>query len=188
MENASIRDVMNALCRNPGQIEDRRKTPRPDAATRALPDGAEIERFMAIDPLTVTLYKRYVDARAQYLSALGDGRDSSAAMADIAADLADSAWCALESRIHELRENESAQRRARLLKTLEEQDRLRRAEGKTGDKANRVLIDRKRREERERRLQGNFLFLLWLLWLSTRQETRCAGFSGLFLERSRGIG
>lgn len=170
MEKTSISDVMNALCRNSGQIEDRRKTPRPDAATRALPDGAEIERFMAVDPLTVTLYKRYVDARAQYLSALGGGEKGSA-MADIAADLADSAWCALESRIHELRENESARQKARVLEALEAQDRARRAGEKRTDDADRILIDRKRQEEHRRRNQGNFLFLIWLLWLSTRQET-----------------
>lgn len=188
MKDLSIRDVLNSLSRHPDQVVERRAIPRLAAGSVPAPDLAEIERFMAIDPLLIALYKRYVDARAQYLSALGGGKDSNMAMADIAADLADSAWCALESRIHELRENESAQRRARLLKTLEEQDRLRRAEGKAGDKADRVPIDRKRREERDRRFQGNFLFLLWLLWLSTRQETQCTGFSGLFLERSRGIG
>lgn len=188
MKETSIRDVMNALCRNSGQIEDRRKTPRPDAATRAMPDGAEIERFMAVDPLTVTLYKRYVDARAQYLSALGDGEKGSA-MADIAADLADGAWCALESRIHELRENESARQRARVLEALEAQDRARRTkENRTDSAADRILIDRKRQEEQQRRNQGNFLFLIWLLWLSSRQGTEYGSFSGLFYERSRGIG
>lgn len=164
---ASIRDVMNALCRNSGQIEDQRKAPRPDTATRALPDGAEIERFMAVDPLTVTLYKNYVDARAHYLATLGGGEKGSA-LADIAADLADSAWCALESRIHELRENESARKRAHLLETLEAQDRARRA----GDLAasagvsDRLMIDRDQREKRAaRHARDRAFFLIWLLWV-----------------------
>ncbi len=172
---ASIRDVMNALCRSSGQIEDRRKTPRPDAATRALPDGAEIERFMAVDPLTVTLYKRYVDARTHYLATLG-GEEKGSAMTDIAADLADSAWCALESRIHELRESESARKRAHLLETLEAQDRARRIIGLTAsaDVSGRLMIDRDQREKRAaRQARDRAFFLIWLLWVFQGQTEFC---------------
>lgn len=153
----SLSDLLNRLARHPEAIVERRAAPRAAARDGKGVDVGELERFMALDPLTVTLYKRYVDARAHYLSVLG--MPEGAAMADVAADLAQSAWSALETRLHELRGDARLSGRSANLALLETQDRARRREIAESQES-RLLRDALTNRQAER---SNRFFWMWFL-------------------------
>lgn len=89
----SLHDVMNDLARGVG-VE-------PDA-----PED-DLESFAAIDPLYAQLHREYLQAKSQHDKLVRDnGADDP--MADIAADMADSAMCARDTRFIELRRMEAS--------------------------------------------------------------------------------
>lgn len=63
---------------------------------------SELQAFIHLDPTLASLHKQYLDAKAQYESLIAaHGKDD--AMAEIAADMMDSAWCAMQTRLLEVR-------------------------------------------------------------------------------------
>lgn len=62
----------------------------------------EVRLWVGVDPLLAELHKRYLDAKVNYARALNrHGEDDP--MTDMAADMADSTRCAVDTRILELR-------------------------------------------------------------------------------------
>lgn len=90
---ATLQEVMNAVSR---QL---------DAAAVAAPSLAgmsELDAFIALDPLLSDLHKQYIDARHTRLQAQKEyGPDDP--MTEMAIDMEDSAWCAVQTRHMEIR-------------------------------------------------------------------------------------
>ncbi len=73
-----------------------------DAAKPAMLD--EIRMWIAVDPLLAELHKQYLDVRAHH-ARLKDRHGESDPICDVAADMEDSARCAVDTRIIELRQS-----------------------------------------------------------------------------------
>ncbi|MCI5059686.1 MAG: hypothetical protein MRY79_01295 [Alphaproteobacteria bacterium] len=71
---------------------------------------SELEAFISLDPVLANLNRQYLEAKAQRceLVALNGKED---AMVEVALDMEDSAWCAMETRLLELRRNGELMRR-----------------------------------------------------------------------------
>lgn len=96
-QGQQLLDVMNAVS---ARLDHMSASPRRPVHSRAALD--ELQTFMLLDPLLADLNKEYLDARGSRLQAEKDyGRGDG--MADLAAILEDSAWCALQTRYMELR-------------------------------------------------------------------------------------
>lgn len=93
MSDQSLNDVMDEMMRRLDKIQPTARV------NRAI---TEIEAYAAVDPLMGTLYKQYLEARTTRDKAV-KAHGKNAPMSEIAADLADSAHCAVETRLIELR-------------------------------------------------------------------------------------
>lgn len=159
----SIRQALNALARQTAKTDIINK----DALTAGPSTSCErpdLGVWIGTDGPALALYKRYLDARAQSLQALlTNGKDS--IFSQTAADMADSAWCALEARLYELRTDAAAAARADLARKLSDQaaadarlaHQRRRAEDETQNLSARV---RSSRQAQSRQTWLNFL-LFW---------------------------
>lgn len=67
--------------------------------------SADIEYYIQLDEVTARLYKDYREAQERYAQ-LDDGTTQNAAMRDVARDMRDSAWSALQTRLIEMREGD----------------------------------------------------------------------------------
>jgi|GEM_PF-1981080 len=67
----------------------------------------EVSLYCEVDPLLSDLYKEYKNAKAQHES-LKRTAPKNDPMLDVAADMVDSAWCMVTTRVLELREDEEA--------------------------------------------------------------------------------
>ena len=86
---------------------------------------AEFELFCAADGLLRDLYKQYLEAKRQY-SQVKQGGKAYDAMLDVAEESLDSAWCAVQTRLLELRADGILMQKiqhALIQKELEEQER-----------------------------------------------------------------
>lgn len=147
-----LNEVSARLVRAPASI-------RPDSP-RVLD---ELQAFILIDPLLAGLQKEYLDARATRAQAqreygAGDG------MTDMAMMMEDSAWCAMQTRLMEVRA-----------------DRAKRAEANG-------LIEDSRREEEERETKAKkeealrvIDHLLMTMRMREIQEERNKNYGGWFL-------
>ena len=154
----TIRDALNALAAG--------RPAGPDEPASCGPPPPDIARWIGIDSDILWLYKAYLDARAGYLGTLvAHGKD--APLSEIAADMADSAWCALETRIYELQMDAAALARADLTRRLAEEDahdktlRAQRDRAAREREAIRDLASRQRRAETDRQRRDFFLFWYW---------------------------
>lgn len=105
MDHASLQAIMNGMLNRLDDI-------LPDELQNA-PEDRDwpfIHIYLKIDPVLAQLYKQYCDARAK-LDQLHRERGSDDPMAEIAADMKDSAHTAVETRLLELKENAEAQGR-----------------------------------------------------------------------------
>ena len=100
---ASLQDLMNRMA---GRLDDILPDDLQDMPVDR--DWPFIHLYLGSDPVLAQLYKQYCDARDR-LSCLRKefGRDD--AMADIAADMKDSAHSAVETRLLELKDGREAQ-------------------------------------------------------------------------------
>lgn len=81
---------------------------------------SELDAFIQMDHLLASLHKDYLDAKAQRVELVALHGDTDA-MAEVAMDMEDSAWCAMQTRYLELREEREIMERAqRLMRRAEE--------------------------------------------------------------------
>lgn len=100
----SIQEIMNQMAGRMDSLLDARDDAHA-AHQPAMLD--EVLLWMAVDPLLADLHKQYLDAKANH-ACLRDKNGSKDAMAAIAADMEDSARCAVDTRILELRQSGEA--------------------------------------------------------------------------------
>ena len=81
---------------------------------------SELNAFIQMDGLLASLHKDYLDAKAQRIELVALYGDDDA-MAEVAIDMEDSAWCAMQTRYLEVREQREMMERAqRLMRRVEE--------------------------------------------------------------------
>lgn len=140
-------------------------------------DISEATPFLGTDDVILGLLKDYLNAKADYQGTLlSYGSDNP--MTEIAADHADSAWCALQARLFELKADKAAAARAKMLEkinnnTCEARQESRSRRLKAEREELRATAYRRRRRIERRNDDGNWiLFILFLManresgWLS----------------------
>jgi len=81
----------------------------------------EIDAFMAQDTLLAHLHKEFLNAQSEHAQLLkANGADD--AMTDVAADMMDSAWCAMQTRLMELRRDGVMMRRVQDMMAASKRD------------------------------------------------------------------
>ncbi|HPF78182.1 MAG TPA: hypothetical protein PLF01_02720 [Alphaproteobacteria bacterium] len=114
MQGQSLNQIMNDMVARLDVL-------RPDDPSQRSPQPlSELEAFMQMDTLLANLNKQYLEAKQQRkeLVALNGADD---AMAEVAMDMEDSAWCAMQTRYLELRqERELMEKAQRLMREAEE--------------------------------------------------------------------
>lgn len=156
VKSPSIRDVLNDLAAHPA--DSLPTAPSPSFA----PDFSDIAQWIALDPDVLSLYKAHLDARAEYLNTLvAHGADSP--LSEIAADRSDSLWCALETRLYELRMDRAAQARKALAQKLEnDASRIRNLAAQQAKHESAACQDiALRARENTEKQNRNALFLFW---------------------------
>lgn len=98
---------------------------RPDDSQKLMPQTlpkalSELEAFVHIDGLLASLNKQYLEAKQQRKELVAlNGVDD--AMAEVVLDMEDSAWCAMQTRYIELRqERELMERAQRMMREADE--------------------------------------------------------------------
>lgn len=107
-QELSLQAIMNDMA---SRLEVLRDDPRDKPKPKPL---SELEAFLQIDELLGSLNKDYLEAKSQRkeLAALHGADD---AMTDVAIDMEDSAWCAMQGRYLELRGERRLMKRAQRL-------------------------------------------------------------------------
>lgn len=111
----SINDTMTRMNRRMNVLLHEQAAERNRAVLDAVPD--ELRFWVMIDPLLAELNKEMTEARERHARLLKtNGEDD--AMAAVAADMRDSAECAFETRLLELRRDEDAKARAMAMRRI----------------------------------------------------------------------
>ena len=114
VKKQSLHQIMNDMVQRLDRLQPQEPKKRAPAPL------SELEAFMQMDGLLASLNKDYLEAKSQRreLAALYGDED---AMAEVAMDMEDSAWCAMQTRYLELRaERELMERAQRLMRGVEE--------------------------------------------------------------------
>jgi len=159
---ATLQEVMNKVSH---QLELDAQAPAP---VKAL---SELEAFAQIDPLLAELNKHYLDAKHTRRQAVSEyGADDP--MTEMAVDMEDSAWCAVQTRYMEIRAERALMAEAQ---KLMEEARLEELETQKKQKE-RAALDRfrdmevfSRMHDKKPAFNGADLWLL-LLFLFSGQE------------------
>ena len=115
MKEQSLHQIMNDMVR---RLDDICPAEQLKCAPKTL---SELDAFICIDYLLADLNKQYLEAKSyrQELVALHGADD---AMAEVAIDMEDSAWCAMQTRYIELRRRRDLMERAqRMMRQADEE-------------------------------------------------------------------
>ena len=119
--------------------------------------GDELQAFMAQDPLLASLHKQYLDAKDMRRKSEKDyGKDDP--MTEMALLVEDSAWCAMQTRYMELRDDRILMAKAQ--ETMEEE---------------RIMANLKREEENKREALQNY-YRMEMLTRARQKSEATAGF------------
>ncbi|PZO86722.1 MAG: hypothetical protein DI626_05770 [Micavibrio aeruginosavorus] len=159
---AQLQEIMNAVSGHLDSVLD-----APAIAPVRADD--EMAAFLLIDPLLAGLNKQYLDAKSMRRRSEKEyGADDG--MTIIAADMEDSAWCAMQTRYMELR-NDKAVMKVAKEKMAEEAEREARAKNLEKEEEQRRSVERAQMLEAiEKRNQSDFLFLIivWYVMMNDR--------------------
>ncbi len=115
MNGLSVNDILNKI---DARLDDLRLTDD-TAPVVSLDPLSEIGLYITNDRLLADLYRQYLESQKHYITSIQThGKD--APMTEIASDMSESAFCAMETRLIELREEESLAQR---VMKLQEQQR-----------------------------------------------------------------
>jgi hypothetical protein len=138
-------------------------------------DFDEIHLWVAADPLLADLHKRYLDLRANHAHVL-KRHGAKDPMTDIAADMADSAQCAVDTRLIEVRQDPALCALVRSLKAKAHEAMLQEQADRSRHVRARINASHMAgRAERARREAGDsfwMLFVMLMLMRSMLETTR----------------
>ncbi len=183
MQSLSLKSVINEIAAHPDQLTDLQDNhpsegPEKGASSGRHFDLADITPYLGADPLILDLAKDYLNAKADYQAALVEhGQDSP--IADIAGDHADSAWCTLQARLYELKQDQAAQARADLIlkmeqNTFEAQEQRRAQKLKEEREAANLRAKRRNDARNARDADEGYAFFIMLM-LATKDPLRLFG-------------
>lgn len=163
MSALSLTDVMNHLAE--GEIV-------PFTFEREGPVKlTELDAFMAVDPTLASLHRHYLNARLHHQAARKE-HGAESPMADVAADMEDSAWCAMQTRLMELRAQGDLMRLVQKQLWENEQDIVRAKQDEKDRKAmefyHRMETARLMKEKNKPAVIYEWLIVLMLLERSVR--------------------
>lgn len=147
---APLQEIMNQMAGRMDMLLDHH-TPS-HRKQSGVPQFDEVQRWIAVDPLLADLHKRYLDLRASH-DRLLKRHGPKDPMTDIAADMAESAQCAVDTRLIEVRQNPvlcaavsamKAEAREELLRERMAQSRFFQNELQTSQRLTRATQMRKR--------------------------------------------
>ncbi len=104
-DSHSVKDIMSQMAGRMDTLLDAQERTRTTRETGDIPE--ELRFWMAVDPLLADLHKQFIDARAGHMR-LSRTRGLDDPMTDVANDMVDSAQCAFETRLIELRQDEDS--------------------------------------------------------------------------------
>lgn len=137
------------------------------------PDLGDIEYYIQLDSVTAQLYKDYREARARY-SQLDDGNSRNEAMQDVARDMMDSAWSALQTRLIEMRDSDERAAAMKAMRNLRHSDetrlyqqRERDYQRQAGFRRQRETAEAKKQQSREE-AANSLLAYVFLFWFQLR--------------------
>ncbi|HEY8190589.1 MAG TPA: hypothetical protein VIF12_07875 [Micavibrio sp.] len=172
-KTAPIQDIMNQMASRMDLLLDHHDPLR--AAYGAGADLDEIHLWIAADPLLADLHKRYLDLRANHALVL-KRHGAKDPMTEIAADMADSAQCAADTRLIEVRQDAALCALVRSLKIKAHAARLHAQAKQSRHVRARINASHMAsRAERARRDAGDsfwMLFVMLMLMRSMLETTR----------------
>ena len=104
-DDHSVQDILNQMAGRMDALLDAQERTQKTRETGDIPE--ELRFWIAVDPLLGDLHKQFIDARASHMR-LSRIRGADDPMADVANDMVDSAQCAFETRLIELRQDEDS--------------------------------------------------------------------------------
>lgn len=159
---AQLQEIMNAVS---GHLDSVLDAP----AVAPVCKNDEMAACMQVDPVLASLNKQYVDAKAiRRRSEKEYGADDCMTM--IAADMEDSAWCAMQTRYMELRSDKAVMKAAQE-KMAEEAERAEHEKALEKEEEQRRTAERiQMLETIEKRKQADLLFLIvvWYMMMNGR--------------------
>lgn len=159
MGNMSLQDVMNTVARQLDAMQ-----PHADAAPRNI--LSELEIFASLDPLLGDLQRQYKDARyARRMQEKMFGGDDP--MNEVARDVEDSAWCAMQTRYMEARTDRDLMREVQAIQHEQREEECREQDRKEQNRALETfhqaeMMARMRKKEKSPSIIEWF-FALWLM-------------------------
>lgn len=168
MSNLSLQAVMNEMAQ--GDVRPRPYQPRDNAFKAPAPSQkpiTELQAFIQLDPVLASLHKQFLEAKAQH-AALVSANGKNDAMAEVAADMMDSAWCAMQTRFIEVRADRQMMQEAQAMMRLsikmieEKRDKDKSKEAlKLFQKMELLKLAEKQRKDRVPFFEIGFIFLLF---------------------------
>lgn len=109
MSDLSLQNIMNEMAK--GDLTISSPAPSDDFIAQCQNPLSELDALVSQDELLAHLQKEFLNAKASYDRLLREnGADD--AMTEVAADMVDSAWCAMQTRMMEVRANGAVMARA----------------------------------------------------------------------------
>jgi len=166
-QEISLQDAMMAVT----QRMETLRAPEPENVRNSM---SELEAFIRLDPLLADLHKEFLDTKHNRKKLMAEnGCDDP--MASVAADLEDSAWCRMQTRYLELRDQRVLMRRAqRLMREEEVQAAKAKQESEKARRGEIYYMVMLMEQERVRRglpgLLEWFVFMIWVEHLNQRSQ------------------
>jgi hypothetical protein len=146
---SSLQDIMNDIAGgNPDAIKSQLNKAAP--ASKKMD---ELEAFIAIDPLLANLNKDYLEAKNHHKALIAQF-GANDPMVEVALDMEDSAWCAMQTRYLELRDQRELMAKAQQIMFQSERQHL---------------ASKKKEIEKERQRQFE-LYLAFLKMIEKKKE------------------
>ena len=147
-----------------------------------VPDRQDIAYYSQLDPTLAQLYKNYREAEAHYIR-LDDGTDRNAAMREVAQDMKDSAWSALQTRLIEIREGDETVTAMQAMRNLRHDDKVCLSQKRELENARQTAFRRQRETAEPQKKQARedaadallaYVFLFWfrLRWGVSKPVTQ----------------
>ena len=164
MRGQSIQDVMRDVA---AHVE---AAPAPQPKLSKKQSLTELDAFVLMDPLLADLQKDFLDTKARYEELIRkNGQDDP--MAQVAADMQDSAWCAMQTRYLELREQRILMRKAQRLMREHDLEEEKAEEKKRREKLTIWLQQLYALRKQQRKKSGISAFALLVFYLFVNSET-----------------
>lgn len=128
----SLQDILNIVAARPA--DDALFTKNAKRTIDAGSAFTELDAFVALDPLLASMQKQYRDAKAQRLQTIQEfGADDP--MTEMAVWAEDSAWCAMQTRYMEVRDDRALMREAQKMMMEREEE---------AQESERILLEKQR--------------------------------------------